>query len=190
MAHLFRPWVILESKNRDFSNCCWRVIPVKACGPDLPKITKDPEETGPWYSIIPHHHLPEEYWYRKRPKDWMSANITAIFKKGKNEQLSTSFPDLYARSKNTFLLAISWNLYEILTDCKHGFWARRSCETQLLTLADELVSVPDKRQQHDLSEPAFHQGVRSCITRTPSRKAGSLQCKREYSRMDQGIFHR
>ena len=40
--------------------------------------------------------------------------------------------------------------YDILTDCQHGFRARRSCETQLLTLANELVSGLDKRQQHDL----------------------------------------
>ena len=40
--------------------------------------------------------------------------------------------------------------YNILADCQHGFRARRSCETQLLTLADELVSGLDKSQQHDI----------------------------------------
>ena len=39
---------------------------------------------------------------------------------------------------------------DILTDCQHGFRARRSCETQLLTLAEELVSGMHKGQQHDL----------------------------------------
>ena len=40
--------------------------------------------------------------------------------------------------------------YDILTDCPHGFRARRSCETQLLTLAQELLTGLDKKHQHDL----------------------------------------
>ena len=40
--------------------------------------------------------------------------------------------------------------YKILTDCQHGFRARRSCETQLLTLAQELVEGLDKKHQPDL----------------------------------------
>ena len=40
--------------------------------------------------------------------------------------------------------------HQILTDCQHGFKARRSCETQLLTLAEELISGLDKKQQHGL----------------------------------------
>ena len=37
-----------------------------------------------------------------------------------------------------------------MTDCQHGFRARRSCETQLLTLAHELLSPLDVGYQHDL----------------------------------------
>ena len=40
--------------------------------------------------------------------------------------------------------------HNILTDCQHGFRARRSCETQLLTLAQELLAGLDKKHQHDL----------------------------------------
>ena len=40
--------------------------------------------------------------------------------------------------------------YDILTDCQHGFRERRSCETQLLTLTQELVAGLDKKNQHDL----------------------------------------
>ena len=40
--------------------------------------------------------------------------------------------------------------HDILTDCQHGFRARRSCETQLLTLAQELLAGLDKKHQHDL----------------------------------------
>ncbi|MCW4309230.1 MAG: reverse transcriptase family protein [Candidatus Thiodiazotropha endolucinida] len=38
----------------------------------------------------------------------------------------------------------------ILTDCQHGFRARRSCETQLLTLVHELAESIDRRRQMDL----------------------------------------
>jgi hypothetical protein len=40
--------------------------------------------------------------------------------------------------------------HQILTDCQHGFRARCSCETQLLTLAHELLSSLDVGYQHDL----------------------------------------
>ena len=38
---------------------------------------------------------------------------------------------------------------KILSDCQHGFRRWRSCETQLLTLTDELVKSLDKKRQHD-----------------------------------------
>ena len=40
--------------------------------------------------------------------------------------------------------------HQILTDCQHGFRARRSCETQLLTLCHELAETIDKEDQMDL----------------------------------------
>ena len=39
----------------------------------------------------------------------------------------------------------------ILTDCQHGFRPRRSCETQLITLVDELVKSHNKGKHHDLA---------------------------------------
>ena len=41
--------------------------------------------------------------------------------------------------------------HELLTDCQHGFRRRRSCEKQLLTLADELIKGLDKGRQLDLA---------------------------------------
>ena len=38
----------------------------------------------------------------------------------------------------------------ILTICQHGFRARHSCETLLLTLAQELIEGLDNSHQHDL----------------------------------------
>ena len=41
--------------------------------------------------------------------------------------------------------------HKLLTDCQHGFRRRRSCETQLLTLADELIKGLDKGRQLDFA---------------------------------------
>jgi len=40
--------------------------------------------------------------------------------------------------------------HNILHDCQHGFRAKRSCETQLLTLTHELAQSLDKRIQTDM----------------------------------------
>ena len=40
--------------------------------------------------------------------------------------------------------------HNILTDCQHGFRARRSCETQIITLLHELSSSLDKGTQTDM----------------------------------------
>ena len=40
--------------------------------------------------------------------------------------------------------------HKILTDCQHGFRARRTCETQLLTLVHELAETLDTGGQTDL----------------------------------------
>jgi hypothetical protein len=41
-------------------------------------------------------------------------------------------------------------LHNILVDCQHGFRAKRSCETQLLTLSHELLSNLHSSIQTDL----------------------------------------
>ena len=41
--------------------------------------------------------------------------------------------------------------HSILTDCQHGFRARRGCETQLLTLAHDLAGSMDNKTQVDMA---------------------------------------
>jgi hypothetical protein len=48
---------------------------------------------------------------------------------------------------NTYIV----DAHQILIACQHGFRARRSCETQLLTLAHELLPSLDVGYQHDLT---------------------------------------
>ena len=127
-----------------------------ACGPDLlpARILKElAHDIAPYLTIIFQKSLDTG----RVPKDWRSANVTAIFKKGEKYQPSNyrpvSLTCICCKIQEHILTSsILKHLdeYDILTDCQHGFRARRSCETQLLTLANELVSGLDKRQQHDL----------------------------------------
>ena len=90
-------------------------------------------------------------------KDWRTANVSAIFKKGEKFKASNyrlvSLTSLCCKIQEHVITSNVLNhldLYKILTDCQYGFRARRSCEIQLLTLAQELMSGLDKKHQHDL----------------------------------------
>ena len=85
------------------------------------------------------------------------ANVTAIFKKGEkykpSNYRSVSLTCTCCKIQEHIITSnVLKHLDEnnFLTDCQHGFRARRSCETQLLTLAVEIVSGLDKKHQHDL----------------------------------------
>ena len=133
-----------------------KLNPAKACGPDLlpARILKElAHDIAPYLTILFQKSLDTG----RVPKDWRSANVTAIFKKGEKYQPSNyrpvSLTGICCKTQEhiiTCSILKHLDEYDILTDCQHGFRARRSCETQLLTLANELVSGLDKRQQHDL----------------------------------------
>ena len=91
------------------------------------------------------------------PRHWRTANITAIFKKGEKYKPANyrpvSLTSLCCKIQEHIVTSIALNHldeHHILTDCQHGFKARRSCETQLLTLAQELIAGLHKRHQHDM----------------------------------------
>ena len=91
------------------------------------------------------------------PNDWRTANVTAIFKKGERYKASNyrpvSLTSLCCKVQEHIIVSSilkHLDAHQILTDCQHGFRARRSCETQLLTLAHELLSSLDVGYQHDL----------------------------------------
>ena len=128
----------------------------KACGPDsIPSriLKESAHEIAPYLVSVFQRSLDAG----KVPKDWRMANVTAIFKKGEKYKPSNYRPvSLTCKCCKFQEHIVNSNIlkhldeHNILTDCQHGFRARRSCETQFLTLADELVSGQDKKHQHDL----------------------------------------
>ena len=79
-------------------------------------------------------------------KDLRTANVTAIFKKREefkaSNYIAVSLMSICCKIEKHVITNNALNLlgeYAFLTDSQQGFRARRSCETQLLTLAQELV---------------------------------------------------
>ena len=92
------------------------------------------------------------------PEVWRTATVCAIFKKGERYKASNYRPvsltciccKLLEHVIVSKMMA-HFDQHNILTDSQHGFRRRRSCETQLLTLVEELMSGLDRGKQHDLA---------------------------------------
>ena len=87
----------------------------------------------------------------------INKNVTAIFKKGEKYKPANYRPvSLTSLCCKILVHIVTSNVlnhldeHHIPTDWQHGLRARRSCETQLLTLAQELIPGLDKRHQHDM----------------------------------------
>ena len=84
------------------------------------------------------------------PQDWKQANVS-VFKKGQRYETSNyrlvSLTCLCCKIMEHVIVNNAMkhvDNYKILSDCQHGFRARRSCETQLVTLVHELATSLDK----------------------------------------------
>ena len=93
----------------------------------------------------------------KVPSQWRNANVTPVFKKGDKSLASNYRPishtsacsklceHIIAKSIMTHL-----ELNNILSDFQHGFRAKRSCKTQLITFWDEIVKNSNSGGQTDV----------------------------------------
>ena len=147
----------------------------KASGPDMipTRLLKElSNEIAPFLCIIYQKCLETG----QIPDVWRTANVSAIFKKGEKFKASNYRPvSLTCISCKMFEHIIVSNIMrhldnnDILTDCQQGFRPRRSCETQLITLADELVKSLSKGKQHDLAildfSKAFDRVPHECLLR-------------------------
>ena len=130
--------------------------PRKATGPDnIPaRILKEcASELAPILTTIFNRSLHEG----KVPEDWRHANVTAIFKKGTRHDAANyrpvSLTSLCCKLLEHVIVSKTMqhlDRYHILSDCQHGFRAKRSCETQILTLYHELAASLDKKIQTDM----------------------------------------
>ena len=133
-----------------------RSNPRKATGPDtLPaRILKEcSEELSPILTII----LNKSLQTGTVPDDWKAANVSAVFKKGQRydpaKYRPVSVTCLCCKILEHIIVSNVMkhvDYYKILSECQHGFRARRSCETQLVTLCHNLTSSLDKRIQTDM----------------------------------------
>ena len=130
---------------------------IKASGPDMipSELLKElSKEIAPFLCIIYQKCLETG----SIPDVWQTANVSAIYKKGEKFKPSNYRPVyLTCISCKMFEHKIVSNImqhldtYNILIDCQHGFRPRRSCETQLITLVDELAKSLNKGKQYDLA---------------------------------------
>ena len=128
----------------------------KACGPDLIPIRVmkyAAEEISPILEVI----FTQSLNTGVLPNDWLTANITPIFKKGKKSDPSNyrpvSLTSVCCKIMEHILYSqimdhLDNNL--ILVKFQHGFRSQHSCESQLISTINDLAKNMDKNSQTDL----------------------------------------
>ena len=133
-----------------------KLSPRKACGPDLIPIRvlrEAAKEITPILQII----FTQSYETGTLPKDWLSANIIAVFKKG-NKSLPSNYRPISLTCVITKLMehiifhAIMEHLdvKKVLASYQHGFRKKHSTESQLITTLEEITRSLDNNHQTDL----------------------------------------
>ena len=77
------------------------------------------------------------------PPDWKEARVVPIFTKGDKHQPANYRPISITCKVIEHIIHSSvmkyFDLHHILTDAQHGFWKKRSCETQLLVTIHDIA---------------------------------------------------
>ena len=146
-AHLILTWKRLRWVRPTLVNCLRRLIQ-EVTGPDcIPAfILKDCASELPLSLTIIFNK--EEGW---RTGD-TRANVTAIFKEGIRHDAANyrpvSFTSLCCKLLEDVIVSKTvkhLERYNILNAFQHGFRAKRSCETHILTICHELAASLDKK---------------------------------------------
>ena len=128
----------------------------KAPGPDsIPNLVlkKCSHNLAPAVTCLFQKSLDSE----KLPKDWTDANVSPIFKKG-DRHIPANYRPVSLTSVLSKLLEhiichamhAHFDQHHVLTNLNHGFRAGYSCETQLLTVSDELGKSTDNGKRIDV----------------------------------------
>ena len=139
----------------------------KAMGPDQinAKILKELQDIlTPILEIIFNHSLNTGIV----PSDWKLANITPLFKKGDHSQPNNYQPiSLTSIVSKLFEHILSSNIRKHLESkhhCQHGFRQFHSCETQLISLVQDLTLNFDEDIQTDLVSMDFAKAFDTVLT--------------------------
>ena len=137
-------------------NLLQNLKPFKAAGPDKlkPLLLKElREEIAPIIQIIFERSLQTG----KLLADWCKAQVTPIFKKGNKSSAANYRPISLTCILCKVLEHIiashvvkHFNAHDLLYDLQHGFREKRSCETQLTMLVEDLARNVSKGKQTDL----------------------------------------
>ena len=135
--------------------------PRKASGPDMIPtrfLKKCSDELAPILAIIFNKSLQTG----TLPDGWKEANVATVFKKGQRYDPANyrivSLTCLCCKMLEHIIVSSVLKHvddHEILSDCQHGFRARRSCETQLVTLLHDLALSLDRGTQTDMVALGF-----------------------------------
>ena len=128
----------------------------KSCGPDnIPaRILKYCcDEIAPVLTVI----FTQSLNLGNLPEDWLTANVTPIFKKGDRANPSNYRPISLTSICCKLLEHILYHSimehltnYQILSDKQYGFRPNHSCETQLLNIVEEIQLALDHHLSVDL----------------------------------------
>ena len=133
-----------------------KLNPQKANGPDqvpIRVLREAAEEISPYLNIIFQQSLQSS----QLPTDWLTANISPIYKKG-SRSVAANYRPVSLTSVSCKLLEhiifhhIMAHLqqHSILSKNQHGFRTGHSCETQLVTTIEDLALSLECGQQVDM----------------------------------------
>ena len=152
----YNPWNLYKSKRQ--YQITFKLATDKAAGPDeiRPIVLKELRlEIAPIIQLIFERSLATG----ELPSDWTKANVSPIFKKGdKSDPVNykpiylTCLHVLCKLMEHIIALNLTQHLNQcnILYDLQHGFRQKRSCETQLIQLVEDLVWQLVQGKQIDL----------------------------------------
>ena len=119
--------------------------PHKAAGPDQLKLIvlqRLQDEIAPVLQVIYQKSLDTG----RMPNDWNTAYVCPLFKKGDTSTASNYRPiSLTSILCKVLVHIVTTNMvshmdhHNLLYDLQHGFRGKRSCETQLVTLVEDLM---------------------------------------------------
>jgi hypothetical protein len=128
----------------------------KACGPDG-ILSQSLKTLSPELAPVIFHIFSQSLSTGELPDDWLTANITAIYKKGEKCKPANYRPVSITSVTCKLIEHIIFRhimshleKHHILSEFQHGFRSGHSCESQLLITIEDLARNLDNNRQTDV----------------------------------------